>query len=104
MLEAITIAALVVVVALAGCGTGSGSSQAEKTVHDVFQKTSDLGTLKSVSCEESKTPEPPTEAKIALYDCQVTTSENGEVTWCLVDGPAGMAPFPLSCASALSQS
>jgi hypothetical protein len=104
MLKAITIAALLVVAALAGCGTGSGSSRAEKAVHHVFQQTSDLGTLESVSCDESKTPEPPTEAKIALYDCQVTTSENGEVTWCLVDGPAGMAPFPLSCAAALSQS
>jgi hypothetical protein len=104
MLKAITIAAVVVVTALAGCGSGSGSSRAEKAVHHVFQQTSDLGTLESVSCEESKTPEPPTQAKIALYDCQVTTSENGEVTWCLVDGPAGMAPFPLSCAAALSQS
>jgi hypothetical protein len=103
VLNAITIAAIVVVAAVAGCGFGSGSSRAESAVRDAFQQTNDLGTLESVSCEESKTPEPPTEVEIALYDCQVTTSENGEVMWCLVDGPAGMAPFPLSCASALSE-
>jgi len=102
MLKSITIALLVVVAALAGCGLGSGSSRAESAVHDAFQHTSDLGTLESVSCEESKTPEPPTEAKIALYDCEVTTREHGEATWCLVDSPAGMGPFPLSCAAALA--
>jgi uncharacterized lipoprotein len=103
MSNAIMIAPLVVVAALAGCGSGSGSSRAESAVRDAFQQTSELGTLESVSCEESKTPEPPTEVEIALYDCQVTTSENGEVTWCLVDSPAGMGPLPLSCASALSE-
>jgi hypothetical protein len=103
VLKAIMIGALVVVAALAGCGFGSGSSRAESAVRDAFQQTSDLGTLESVSCEESKTHKPPTEVEIALYDCRVTTSENGEVTWCLVDSPAGMAPFPLSCASALSE-
>jgi len=100
--KAITIAALVVVAALAGCGFGSSSARAESAVRDAFGQTSDFGTLESVSCEESKTPEPPTEVEIALYDCQVTTSENGEVTWCLVDSPAGMAPLPVSCASGLS--
>jgi hypothetical protein len=102
VLNATTIAAVFVVGALGGCG-GSGSSRAESAVRDAFQQTSDLGTLESVSCEESETAEPPTEVEIALYDCQVTTSQNGEVTWCLVDGPAGMAPLPLSCASALSE-
>jgi hypothetical protein len=97
------IAPLVVVAALAGCGFGSGSSRAKSAVRDAFQQASDLGTLESVSCEESKTPEPPTDVEIALYDCQVTTSENGEVTWCLVDSPAGMGPLPLSCAFALSK-
>jgi hypothetical protein len=101
VLKAATITALLVVAALAGCGVGSGSSRAESAVRHTFE-TSDLGTLESVSCQESETPEPPTEVKIALYDCQVTTSENGEATWCLVDGPAGMAPFPLSCAAAIS--
>ena len=103
MSNAIMIAPLVVVAALAGCGYGSGSSRAESAVRDAFQQTSELGTLESVSCEESKTPEPPAEVEIALYDCQVNTSENGEVTWCLVDSPAGMGPLPLSCASALSE-
>ena len=102
-MKTITITVPVVVAALAGCGFGSGSSRAESTVRDAFQRTRDLGTLEAVSCEESKTPEPPTEVKIALYDCQVTTSENGEVTWCLVDSPLGMGPFPISCASALSE-
>jgi hypothetical protein len=98
------VAALLVVVALAGCGgSGSGSSRAESAVRDAFEQSSDLGTLESVSCEESETPEPATEVEIALYDCQVTTSEDGESTWCLVDSPAGMGPFPLSCESALSE-
>ncbi len=103
MLKATTVAALAGVAFVAGCGSGSGSSRAESTVRDAFQQTNELGTLESVSCEESKTSEPPTEVEIALYDCQVTTSENGEATWCLVESPAGMAPFPLSCAAALSE-
>jgi hypothetical protein len=98
-----TVGALVVLVALAGCGFGSGSSRAESAVRDAFERTDDLGTLESVSCKESETPEPPTEVEITLYDCQVTTRENGEVTWCLVDSPAGMGPFPLSCSAALSE-
>jgi hypothetical protein len=102
VLKTATITALLVVLA-AGCGFGSGSSRAESAVRDAFERTGDLGTLESVSCEESETPEPPTEVEIALYDCQVTTSENGEATWCLVDSPAGMGPFPLPCASALSE-
>jgi hypothetical protein len=99
----VVIAALVVVAALAGCGFGSGSSRAESAVRDAFEQSSELGTLESVSCEESETPEPPTEVEIALYDCELTTSENGEVMWCLIDSPAGMGPFPLPCASALSE-
>lgn len=100
VLKRIAIAALVLVATVSGCGFGSGSSRAESAVRDAFEQTHDLGTLESVSCEESETPEPPTEVKIAFYDCQVTTSEDGEVTWCLVDSPAGMAPLPLACESA----
>lgn len=95
---------LVVVSALAGCAFGSGASRAESTVRDAFDQTSDLGTLETVSCEDSKTKEPPAEFKIALYDCQVTTSENGQVTWCLIDTPGGMGPVPLSCAAAVAES
>ena len=103
VLKAIPLAALVLAVAVAGCGFSSGSARAESAVRDVFGQTDKLGTLESVSCEHSKAPQPDTQAELAFYDCQVTTRENGEVTWCLVDSPAGMGPFPISCASALSE-
>ena len=73
-------------------------------MRDAFDQTSDLGTLETVSCEDSKTEAPPAQFKIALYDCQVTTRENGQVTWCLIDTPGGMGPVPLTCASAVADS
>lgn len=102
-MKAITIPILLAVASLAGCGFGSGASRAESTVRDAFGKSSALGTLEAVSCQESRTSAPEAQVKMALYDCQVTTSEYGAVSWCLVDGPVGMGPFPLSCASALSR-
>jgi hypothetical protein len=99
VLKAIPLAALVLAVAVAGCGFSSGSARAESAVRDVFGQTDKLGTLESVSCEHSKAPQPDTQAELVFYDCQVTTTEDGKATWCLVDGPAGMAPLPVSCAS-----
>ena len=101
VLKAIPLAALVLAAAVAGCGFSSGSARAESAVRDVFGQTHKLGTLESVSCEESKAPQPHTQVELAFYDCQVTTTEDGKATWCLVDGPAGMAPLPVSCASGL---
>jgi hypothetical protein len=102
VLKAMPLVALVLAAAVAGCGFSSGgSARAESAVRDVFGQTDKLGTLESVSCGESKAPQPPTQVELAFYDCQVTTTEDGKATWCLVDGPAGMAPLPVSCASGL---
>jgi hypothetical protein len=59
-----------------------------------------FGSLESVSCEESKTPEPP---KLVFYDCQVMTGKNGEMTCCVIDSPAGMGPLPMSCAATFNE-
>jgi len=101
VLKANLLAALVLAAAVAGCGFSSGSARAESAVRDVFGQTDKLGTLESVSCEESKAPQPHTQVELAFYDCLVTTTEDGKATWCLVDGPEGMAPLPVSCASGL---